>query len=453
LTELGSCYSEMQRQLLAPQKIDKKRKIVEVDVDVALVLDVEVDVEVGVAIESAAGNVDVNAEVGRDDDVPGDDNSSECIRHPQTNRFRCITMAVVGKYGQIRYSYDNQAQEGTPYDRFSGIFCLTFTVGESYYGSLTDMTWVDMERGTRLTFIRYFQRVVKYYVDVVNRRMACSWKCEERYCIDVWNLESNEVIAVFDKFHGSPKGIAICICDDRLLVGTPACFSVWEIKTQTPVFVNRLTTPMTTSPSDVEVQEPRPIYNNACYAYPLDDISRIVVIVDDHLKVFDGSDGRELLMTTIQWKNPLEKAVTIVSSADKSLYGFWSDETIYIYDSVSLSKLSDFSFYEHDSFPVGFGPSDEFIFAVMRGLLFWNFRTGMLKKVSVKSDGRSVNLYDIVAYNPYTNIIVAVDEKSERGYAVEATSLSGSVTVGRGRPFPSDARKIYYCPAPEVVLM
>jgi hypothetical protein len=449
----------MQRKQPPKKKDNKKRKPFDVDVDVEVeARDADqsgveaIGAEEGDVIVAAAhdGGIRVIAEVAVDVDDIGRQ------RHQRAKSVRCIISAAVDESGQVLYSYgrkkrpqaSKKTQEGDEHDSFADLFCLTYT----RMGGLTDMKWINVATGAEQTSVKYFKGVSNYNLDIEYLRIAVSWLCGTKYRVDVWDLESNEIVAVFKEFDGLRS---VKICGDRLLTFTDNDFSAWEISTQTAVVIDRLTNPKHNEQSEDARVTPASIYDLCC-VYPPDSSPRFVVVLEGSIVVFDGNDGSELM--SVQWGGNFESGLKVVVSPDKSAYIVTSERVIYVRESVLLTQIASFSCSSEGATAVGFGSVNEIIFNTLygRGLLIWNYRTNEVRTILVRGNGRPMEFNLCIVFNSRTNKIIAFNEETKKGYAIDAatTSTSLNLSLTSGKSFPPHCRRIYHHPAAaEVVLM
>jgi hypothetical protein len=449
------------------QKMKMKRKAVEVEVEV----DVEVNVEVGLSVEDGikvGDEVGDKAEVASKVDVEGQQCRSLRAARPtqcvvdgsavgisETFDGRYIEAAVMDEGGQLKYLYRERMQYGKvparnsdhP-DAFVGIFAL---YDDSPAGPVhrTDLAWVNLDTNFTMNQITYLSSVLNVAVDIVHKQLALSWKCQTKYRIDVWDLDTNENVAVFDTWGSCPRHTTSNLYGGRLLVLDDKGSAFYcDVSTESYIFVKENSG-----------------HKWSC-VHQTDDFARLLIAGEDSLKILDTRNGVQLLSCSIMLDVPEEHVSGVLANPENSLYFVFYTYGACVFDAVSLTEIGRIECGYRYPRCLGFYPDAPVIFILSSvGYMVWEYtdKTDEALEVNLFANERCL-IFDSAVFNPCTRHMVWACEPAHRAFAFAVNGSCDSSDDNYDRDgddndkdeperLLSDHLQSIYCAVPRTVLM
>jgi hypothetical protein len=354
-----------------------------------------------------------------------------------------IKSATVDGSGHVEYSYacgerPHQSKSLATVtghdDVFDDIYTLTFCERRKKQ----HFKWNSFEK-VSVVDITYRYLIDLVHVDPVHLRMACLW-FRQTYCVDVWNLSTNEVIASFEVSgdSGDGSGPEINILGDRLLVVLDKSIIYWDVTTRSAILIDAVN-------SSADGKSHRCSCQTA-------DYSKLIISCGRSFEVFSTA-GEGMVMASCVDTTDGESISCIVANPESTLFFLFYDYGASVYDALVFTNLGTIVcgyYYPH---PIGFGPGYQTILVGGdSGYTVWNYCMGTTEDIVVDVGGASIS-FQSATFNANNNMIVGFDEEMKITYAVDIESQSLCRAASAGKALATDFYGIYCSvPAPAMVL-
>jgi hypothetical protein len=372
----------------------------------------------------------VNAATNDVDDGALCTGSSQLVEIADSKKLavRYINNAVVDPHGHIEYSYGIRARttrRGVKND-FTNIYTLAWRCCDD---GTREFQWLNLQTNTKLASISYPTLVhggrCQTHVDAEHMMLAYGWKVNDVHRVDIWNLESNESVAIFHDFRDFPLPN---IHGERLLIAEEDSKSIsyWNVLTRQRIFKKEASSS-----------------SGRWYMFQTSDNSKLLIAYEGILQVLDSVAGEELLTNTIAVRENVE---CITMSPDGSMYFLLHSSHIAVFEAVSLSKVTELRYeYSYPHF-LGFGPDARTIYIGGRdGYIVWDYDAGTKENVVVRVKGGGCARFHLTCFNSTNNTVVGCDNRFARAYAFDCNRRYTTVVASKsGKVLPVGLFRIYY---------
>jgi hypothetical protein len=360
---------------------------------------------------------------------------------------RYIESAIMDESGHVEYSYTSSGssrrkKSGITTSEHDDAFADIYTLGYSPYRKNQYLRWRSAEGG-RDADVTYGEPVSNIHVDPVHMRMACGWRCRAQYRVDVWNLETNKLVAIFEACaRRYPSETDINIWGNRLLVSCAeeSRLYYWDVETRSVIFTTGLLTGATYFP-------------RRCL-FQLADYSILIATCLGSFAVIEAVEGKELMSSAID-SDGCDVIYSVAANAESSVFCLFYDYGASVYDAKAFTNIANYRCVLYRPHPIGFGPDCGTIIIVSAGgYTIWNYHTGTKEAIVVSVvEGQPVR-FGYATYNARNNMIIGYDELTKLAYAVnfEGHILHKTASIPKG--FVKNIRGLFCLPpAPLIVLL
>jgi hypothetical protein len=352
---------------------------------------------------------------------------------------RQLETAVMGEDGHIEYLSSNKIKRRkipkSNYDPapFAGIYALDVKAKEGHR-----FIWVSLETNSATARIEYLSPIRGFHVDVAHMRLAVSWLCKTKHRADIWNLETNEIVATFDDCGAGPYFSRVNLYGNRLLViGSEDSIFFCHISTKSIIFFKEA----------ASIVEERELW----FAHQINDFTRLLITKGDSLKVLDTVDGKELMIGGFGRR---VFVTDITASPDNLHYLVFCRFGAYVFDALSLTMVSRIGCNHTDPTCLGFDSVSRIVyFQSFCGYTVWKYsdEADEAYDVDMFTNGSCVK-YDSGVFNPSNRLMIWGSVSERRAFAFPVSGDCDDADNDPERPVSANLRGIY-CSVPQTVLM